>query len=307
MMNKVGIIGLGHVGATTALLMAQRGKVGKMVLVDQNTAKVKSEQLDLQDQIAQLATDTSVVVQDYDSEQWDKITDLDVLIFCPGKIAALIDHGGNRDYELNITSQIVKEVAPKIKASKFAGIIVTITNPCDVIARLLQEQTGFDQQRIVGTGTSLETARMRHAVGAATGHNYHDVQGYVFGEHGDSMFPVWSSVQIAGKPITDFDVNLSQLKQQIVTGGYTIMDGKHYTNNGIATRANLTTEAILSDAKRALPVSAYDPDFKLYIGQLAIVGKNGIEKLVKLSLNKSEQHEYQIASKAIQANYEKVK
>ena len=105
-MNKVGIIGLGHVGATAALVMAQRGKVGKIVLVDKNQEKAQAEQVDLQDQIALLNTDTQVVLQDYEANNWEQLQDLDVLIFCAGQIALLKDHGGQRDFELHMTSQI---------------------------------------------------------------------------------------------------------------------------------------------------------------------------------------------------------
>ncbi|MBA1393432.1 L-lactate dehydrogenase, partial [Lactobacillus sp. XV13L] len=276
-MNKVGIIGLGHVGATAALVMAQRGKVGKIVLVDKNHEKARAEQMDLQDQITLLDTDTEVTVQDFEASKWDELTDLDVLIFCAGKISALKEHGGQRDYELHLTSKIVAEVAPKIKESGFNGVIINITNPCDVIARLLQEQTGLPTNQVLGTGTGLETARMHHAVAEATQHNYHDVTGYVFGEHGDTMFPVWSSVKVAGQPISAWNLDLDQLTQKIVTGGYTIFSGKEYTNNGIATCVNLITEAVLSNANRALPVTAYDADLKLYIGQLAVVNQKGIK------------------------------
>ncbi|UQS82750.1 L-lactate dehydrogenase [Bombilactobacillus folatiphilus] len=305
-MNKVGIIGQGHVGATTSLVMAQRGKVGKIVIVDKNNAKAKSEQADLQDQIALLSTDTEIEVQDYNAEQWSKLKDLDIIIFCPGKISALLEHGGERDYELNLTSQMVHEIAPKIKASGFSGIIVTITNPCDVIARMLQEEIGVKTSQVIGTGTGLETARMHHAVGNATGHNYHDIQGYVLGEHGDKMFPAWSTVQVASQAINHFQLDLDKLAEDITDGGYTIFNGKHFTNNGIATWVNLIVEAILNDARIAMPVSAYDPNLKLYIGQVAIVRQTGIDEIVDLALNDHEQKAYQEAAQAIQANYNKV-
>ncbi|RHW49930.1 L-lactate dehydrogenase [Bombilactobacillus bombi] len=307
LMNKVGIIGLGHVGATTALIMAQRGKVGKIVLVDKNFDKARAEQVDLQDQISLLDTDTEVVLQDYTAQNWEELKDLDVLVFCAGKIALLKEHGGQRDFELQMTSKIVAEVAPKIKASGFNGVIINITNPCDVIARLLQEQTGLPKQQVLGTGTGLETARMHHAVGEATGHNYHDVTGYVFGEHGDTMFPVWSTVRVAGKPISEWKLDLKQLTQQIVTGGYTIFSGKEYTNNGITTWVNLITEAVLSNAKRALPVTVYDSQLNLYIGQLAVIGENGVQKVVDLPLTSEEQKQYQASAQAILQNYQKVK
>lgn len=305
-MNKVGIIGLGHVGATAALLMVQRGKAGKIVLVDKNQEKAQAEQVDLQDQLALLNTDTQIVLQDYEANNWEQLQDLDVLIFCAGQIALLKDHGGQRDFELHMTSKIAAEVAPKIKASGFNGVIVNITNPCDVIARLLQEQTGLATHQVLGSGTGLETARLHHAVGQALKHNYHDVTGYVFGEHGDSMFPVWSSVQVAGQSINNWSLNLDDLTQKIVTGGYTIFAGKQYTNNGIATWVNLITEAILSNANRALPVSAYDPQLKLYIGQLAIINQRGVRELVKLPLTKTEAQNYQTAAQTILENYHKV-
>lgn len=305
-MNKVGIIGLGHVGATTALVMAQRGKVGKLVLLDKNADKVKSEQVDLQDQITQLDTNTQVEIQDYDAPVYDKLKDLDVLIFSAGNIGVIAEHGGNRDFELNLTSKIAKELAPKIKASGFNGVLLSITNPCDVIVRILQENTGLPKNQVFGTGTNLETARMHHAVANATGYDYHDIQGYVFGEHGDTMFPVWSSVRVAGQSIDSFNLKLDELTKDTVSGGYIIMNGKHYTSNGIATAANNITDKILSDSHQSLPVSAYDKNKKLYIGQLATIGKNGIEKIVPVPLTQKEKALYDDSAKAIQTNYDKV-
>ncbi|NVY95723.1 L-lactate dehydrogenase [Lactobacillus sp. DCY120] len=305
-MNKVGIIGIGHVGATSALIMAQRGHVGEIVLVDKKEAKVKAEQADLQDQIAILDTDTTITVQDYDAESWDQLQDADVIIFSAGQIEALADHGGQRDYELQVTSKIAREIAPKVKASGFNGVIVSITNPCDVIAQILQEEIGLDKSQVVGTGTGLETARMKHAVATATGYNYHDITGYVFGEHGDTMFPVWSSVKVAGQPITDFQLPLDDLTAKIVDGGYLVYRGKAYTNNGIATRANVTAEAILNDSHRAIPVSAYDEAKGLFVGQVAVLGRHGIEKVVPVPLNESEQELFDKSAAAIKANYDKV-
>lgn len=305
-MNKVGIIGQGHVGATTALVMAQRGQVGKLVLVDKNMKKAQSEQLDLQDQIALLPNDMTIEIQDYQAENWSQLSDLDALVFCPGKISALLDHGGERDYELGLTSQMVHEIAPKIKASGFNGVIVTITNPCDVIAKLLQEETGLAPQKIIGTGIGLETARMHRVVGKATHHNPHDVSGYVLGEHGDTLFVAWSSVKVAGQELSNWTLDLPQLTHDTANGGYEIFFGKEYTNNGIATIVNQIVEAVLTDAQVAMPVSSYDAQNDIYIGQVAVVGQTGVSAIVPVPLNESEQQAYQKSVAAIKANYAKV-
>lgn len=102
-----------------------------------------------------------------------------------------------------MTKTIVKEWAPKIKESGFKGIILNITNPCDVITQYLQELTGFPRERVFGTGTSLDTGRMKHAVSQKMLVNPSSIDGYVVGEHGESQFVAWSSVRIGGVPITD--------------------------------------------------------------------------------------------------------
>lgn len=157
-MRKVGVIGLGHVGSTVAYTLVTKGIADELVLIDTNEAKCTAEFYDLLDSLGRLDTYTKLSMNDYKALQ-----DADVVITAFGDIKALAD-GGNRFLEYSFNCQQAKQVGTALKEAGFHGVLINISNPCDVITGLLQHYTGLSRQQVFGTGTFLDTARMQRAV-----------------------------------------------------------------------------------------------------------------------------------------------
>ncbi|KZU55047.1 L-lactate dehydrogenase [Lactiplantibacillus plantarum] len=297
-MRKYGVIGLGQVGATVAYTLVQQGTVDELVLIDKNEALAKAQKLDLDDASPRLSSTTKIILNDYSA-----LADAEVLIVASGNIGAIdMNSSKGRFGEYDLNQAIVREIAPKIVASGFKGILIDIMNPCDVMTDYLQRMTGFPRQRVFGTGTFLDTARMQKYVGQAAGTNGKNVAGYVYGEHGNSQFVAWSTVSVNGQPIKNFPgLNLDQLEEDARQGAFAVMAGKHYTNFAIATCGVRLAEAVSADAQLACPVSSFDPQYGTYVGMPAVIGKNGIESLIQLDLTTDERASLAASAKFIKS------
>ena len=170
---RIGIIGLGHVGSTVAYTLCLQGLADELVLLDKNKMKVQAEYLELSDTIHNLPN-KAVLIKDDDAA----LKTADIIIFCAGDITVL-ENATDRLAELRVTSKIVEDVAPKIVQSGFSGVLISVTNPCDVISLYLAELTGFDKRKVIGSGTLIDTNRLMYRSGRD------DV--LVIGEHGESQ------------------------------------------------------------------------------------------------------------------------
>ncbi|MBC1243673.1 L-lactate dehydrogenase [Listeria welshimeri] len=300
MKRKVGIIGAGHVGSDVAFSLVTQGICDEIILIDKVEAKAESEALELRDMSSMTHFYTTVTAND-----WDGLKEADVIIMAVGPETLLRQ---DRMEELVETSRSVAEIVPKILATGFKGIFVNITNPCDVITMLIQKITGFDHSRVFGTGTSLDTARMRRVVGEALHINPKSVEGYVLGEHGESQFVAWSTVKIGGVHITDYKtettLDLPALKDTVRFGGWNILTGKGWTSFGIATATANIVGALLSDAKQVFPLAVFSEQTNTYIGQPAIIGANGVIDILEPSLTKEEQANFSNSAAVIRKAFD---
>lgn len=298
-MRKVAIIGVGHVGSTVAYTLISKHIVDELVLFDSQENLLKAEMNDLMD--GQMEQNHQVCLIEPTIEE---LADTDVIIFSAGDIS-IFEGNPDRFAELNVTKKIVEEWAPKIKNSGFTGILVNITNPCDVITQYLQELTGFPRERVIGTGTSLDTGRMKHAVSKSLRVHPTAIDGYVIGEHGESQFVAWSSVRIGGVPIADTETveELEQLDKMARDGGWVTFRGKGYTSYGIAIQAARIVEAILNDNHLVVPVSHYHPAEDCYVGSPAKVSKQGIGEHFSMKLSSSENVKWQQTIQTIHSMY----
>ena len=289
MTRKVGVVGQGHVGETLANNLLVTGTVDELVLIDTNEKKLNANATDFEDAEANLPTHTKVVRNDY-----NVLKDADVVVIAVGNIGVQKDDAKHdRFVELNVNSTAAKEVGTKLKEVGFNGVLVSISNPCDVIAALFQKYTGLPKNQVIGTGTLLDTARLRKAVGQALDVDPRSVTGYALGEHGNSQFAAWSQVRVLGQNITDLaavndDLNLDSLAEATKAGGYTVFHGKLYTNFGIAAAALRLVTAILNDANIELPCSNFREEYGTYCGYPAILGKGGVVKQLQLNLTDDE-------------------
>lgn len=283
-MRKIGIIGMGHVGATVAFSLFTHGIADELVLIDKNEDKVSAEYNDLHDTLARNNYYVNVRMQD-----WDALKDADVVITAFGDIAATVKTG-DRFGEFKINAKNAREVGKKLKEIGYKGVIINISNPCDAVSQILQETTGLKKNRVFGTGTFLDTARMQRIVGEKLGQDPHNVEGYVLGEHGSSQFTAWSTVRVNNKIALQLfsEKDQEEISAQSNKNSFIVAKGKGYTSYAIATCAVLLTQAVFSDARLYAPISVYDPEFKTYIGYPAIIGRDGIEKLIQLKLTEEE-------------------
>ncbi|MHB9649873.1 L-lactate dehydrogenase [Weissella paramesenteroides] len=302
MTRKVGIIGLGHVGAAIAHSLTAQGAVDEFVFIDIDDNKVNAEALDFEDAMANLEFNANYAVND-----WSALADADVVISSVGKIALQETiTTDDRFVELQYNKLQIADISKKLVASEFKGILVVITNPVDVITTMYQHYTGFPKERVIGTGTLLDTARMHRAVGKALGVHPKSVSGYNVGEHGDSQFTAWSTVTVKDKPITSYDLPLSDLNDEVRIGGYTVYHGKKFTSYGIASAASRLTKAILTDSHEELPVSNFRPEYGVYVSYPVIVGREGVIDHVSLDLSSDEQTKLDTSAGFIRERYEEV-
>ncbi|WP_429970590.1 L-lactate dehydrogenase [Fructilactobacillus sp. Tb1] len=304
MVRKIGVIGDGHVGSTVAHYIVANGFADDLVLIDKNEAKVNADAIDFREAMPNLPFHTNITVNDYDA-----LRDADVIISALGNIR--LNDGANEDRfsELAYNSEQVKSVAAKIRDSGFNGIIIAITNPVDVITSIYQQVTGLPKKHVIGTGTLLDSARMKRAVAEKLNIDSRSVTGYNLGEHGNSQFTAWSTVRALDKPLTELakerDLDLDALDNEARHGGYAVFKGKGYTNYGVATAAVRLANVVLSDAHSVLPVSNYREDYDSYLSYPVVVGRDGVLENVPLNLTDEEKAKLQNSADFIKTNFEK--
>ena len=291
--RKVGVIGLGHVGAHVMYSLAVQGIADEIVLVDMDTKKANSERQDLADSAAYLPHRVHVSVGDFAD-----LGDCDVIVNCVGKIDLL---RGNHDRltEMDFTIPAVNSFVDKIKASGFGGVLINITNPCDIVTRQLSLGLDLPRGRVFGTGTGLDTSRLLSALARQTGIDHKSITAYMLGEHGASQFAPWSCVSFRGKPLEDwaktderFHFDGEALRQEAIDGAWITFSGKFCTEYGISTTAARMVSIVLHDEKAIMPASAelrgeYGED-GLFIGVPCVIGAGGVEQVVELPLTYEE-------------------
>lgn len=302
-MRKVAVIGLGHVGATVAYTIFTHGYADTLVLLDKNQAKVEAEYNDLRDTLARNDYYVKVLMQD-----WSQLKDTDIIITAFGDIAATVKTG-DRFGEFNINARNAQEVGKKIQATGFSGILINISNPCDAISTILQESTGLSKAQVFGTGTFLDTARMQRIVGEKLNEDPKNVEGFVLGEHGASQFTAWSTVRINGKSADQLFSKQEKtiLSDQPNKNSMKVAAGKGYTSYAIATCAVRLMLAVFSNARLFAPTSVYLDEVETYIGYPAIIGKNGIEKVIKLELSSEEKEKLQHSATIIKQHIAQIR
>ncbi|MCT8399436.1 L-lactate dehydrogenase [Weissella cibaria] len=306
MARKVGIIGLGNVGSAVAHALIAQGVADDYVFIDANERKVTADQLDFQDAMANLEMHGNITIND-----WTALEDADVVISTLGNIKLQQDNpSGDRFAELKFTSSMVKSVGTNLKESGFTGVLIVISNPVDVITALFQQVTGFPTHKVIGTGTLLDTARMQRAVGEAFDLDPRSVSGYNLGEHGNSQFVAWSTVQVLGQPIAKLadagDIDLAGIEAEARKGGFTVLNGKGYTSYGVATAAVRIAKAVMADAHAELVVSNRRDDMGIYLSYPAVIGRDGVLAEANLDLTTDEQEKLLASRDFIQEKFDEI-
>ena len=294
-MRKISIIGLGNVGATLAHTIVERSLCDTLFLFDKKEGLAEAEVSDLSDGFVRRSGHINIVAGNLKN-----LDESDIIVFAPGDIT-ILQKNNDRLLEFKYTKTCAEEWGKKIKESNFKGIIVSITNPCDVIADYLQKLSGVPRERVIGTGTILDAERMKNAVARKQNIDPNSVDGYVIAEHGNSQFVAWSQVSIATKPIYEIldKETCKKIEEETKIRAFETIKAKGYTSYGIANSTSIVIETIFQDAKTILPVSSYSEKDGCYIGHPAIVGRDGILGDYELELNEEETEKWNKSVKTI--------
>ena len=289
---RIAVVGAGHVGATFAYALLLRGLGSEIVLVDANRARAEGEAMDLAHAVP-FAHPTRIWAGDYRD--------------CAGAAVTVITAGAaqqpgeSRLALLERNAAIVREAVRGIVHHNPAGILLIATNPVDVLSHEAWRVSGLPAERVIGSGTILDTARFRALLGRHFDVDPRNIHAYVLGEHGDSEVAAWSSATIAGVPIAAYSDahsfscdrdDMDRIAQETRDTAYGIIERKGATYYAIGVGLSRIVEAILRDERSVLSVSTLIDGFAgirdVYLSVPAIVGRNGIERVLRPSLNSGE-------------------
>ena len=297
MNNKVVIIGCGNVGMSYAYaLLNQRTYVNKLMLIDINKERVEGEVMDLNHCLPYAPSKISINVGTYSD-----CHDARIVVIAAG---ANQKPGETRTDLINKNAAIFTNIVKHVVDSGFNGIFLIATNPLDVMTYLTYKYSGFPSHKVIGSGTSLDTARLQLMIGKKLCINPKNIQAYVIGEHGDSEFIPWSNANISLQNIKDFfqKEELDNIESDVRNAAYEIINRKGATYYGIGMALVRITNAILGNENTIIALSVYDEENDVYVGLPAIVNKDGASRRVYLKLTEEESRKLQNSINIIKEN-----
>ncbi|AGR64127.1 L-lactate dehydrogenase [Limosilactobacillus reuteri] len=288
--QKVVLVGDGAVGSSYAFAMAQQGIAEEFAIVDIIKERTEGDAMDLEDATAFTAP-KNIYSADYDT-----CKDADLVVITAG---APQKPGETRLQLVDKNLKIIKSVVEPIVKSGFDGIFLVAANPVDILTYAVQKLSGFPKNKVVGSGTSLDSARLRVALGKKLHVDPRDVIANIMGEHGDSEFAAYSSATVGGKPLLDIakdegisEDELLKIEDEVRNKAYEIINRKGATFYGVATALMRISKAILRDENSVLPIGApMNGEYglnDLYIGTPAVVNASGVAKVIEVPLNDRE-------------------
>ena len=291
--RKAAIIGCGFVGSASAFSLMQSGLFSELVLIDANREKAEGEALDIAHSIP-FARQMKIYAGDYDD-----IMDSAVII---------VTAGANQKPEetrldlVHKNVNIFKSIIPEVAKRDYQGILLIVANPVDILTYTALKLSGMPENRVIGSGTVLDTARLKYRLGEHLSVDSRSVHAFIVGEHGDSEIAVFSSANVSGIPLNRFcemrghfahDESTRRIAEEVKNSAYEIIAKKHATYYGIAMSVKRICEAIVRDEKSILPVSSMMHGeygiSDVALSMPAIVGKDGVETRVPISISEEEE------------------
>ena len=290
--RKVTIIGCGFVGAASAFSLMQSGMFSQMALIDADNSKAQGEALDISHGLP-FAKPMKIYAGNYDD-----IKNSSVVIVTAG---ANQKEGETRLDLVKKNIEIFKKIIPEIKKRNFEGILLIVANPVDILTTVALKLSGLPSNKVIGSGTVLDTARLKYELGKHLDVDSRSVHAFIIGEHGDSEIVAWSSANVSGIPLNKFcemrghynhNEAMEKIAQDVKNSAYEIISKKRATYYGIAMSVKRICEAIIRDEKSIMPVSSFISQNSemsgICLSMPAIVGKDGVECLVPIQLNENE-------------------
>lgn len=300
--QKIILVGDGAVGSSYAFALVTQNIAQEIGIIDINRAKTEGDALDLSHALA-FTSPKKIYAADYSDAH-----DADIVVITAG---APQKPGETRLDLVHKNLKINRSVVEQIVASGFEGIFLVAANPVDILTYSTWKFSGFPKERVIGSGTSLDTARFRQALGELMGVDARNVHAYIMGEHGDSEFPVWSYANVAGLPIYDWvmknrDVDEEEMVNlffKVRDAAYEIIEKKGATFYGIAVALSRITQAILDNENAVLPLSVYlDGEYgvnDIYIGTPAVINAKGVQEVLEIPLSDGELDRMQASAKQL--------
>ena len=307
--ENIVVIGAGNVGEAIAYTLMVREQASEIVLVDVNDARAKGAAIDLQDGTG-FYKQIAVSRGDYSA-----CKNADIVIITAG----IARRPGQTRLELAKTNiAIIRDITENIMKYADNPLILVVSNPADILTREVQLVSGLPKERVIGSGTSLDTARFRSNISKKLGVNVTDVQAYILGEHGDSQVPIWSSATIAGLPISEYEqqkgitLDREEISTHTKNGGAQVIDLKGATFYGVAMAVSTIVEAIIHNEHAILPVShvlgkKYGSWAGVALSLPCRIGGEGIEQSFRVPIDSSEKAALDRSADILRDFYDKAK
>lgn len=309
--SKVVIIGTGFVGMSYAYALLNQGTIEELVLIDLNKDKAEGEAMDLNHGLAFAPRKMSISAGDYSD-----CKDAGLVVITAGVNQK---PGETRIDLLKRNAKIIQAVTRDIMASGFDGIILVASNPVDVMAYVAWKESGLPTSKVLGSGTSLDTARLRFEISKYIHIDARNIHAYILGEHGDSEFVCWSKAYVGAKPMMDVIESMEQIEfedldliyHKVRDAAQEIIKRKKATYYGVGMALVRITSAIFNNENRIMPVSVYndgvyDIDKDLYIGLPAVLNRDGVHHVVNLKLSEDEQEKLEKSAKILKDSLEQM-
>ncbi|MBU5247323.1 L-lactate dehydrogenase [Bacillus halotolerans] len=294
--NKVALIGAGFVGSSYAFALINQGITDELVVIDLNKEKAMGDVMDLNHGKAFAPHPVKTSFGTYEDCKY-----ADIVCICAG---ANQKPGETRLELVEKNLKIFKGIVSEVMASGFDGIFLIATNPVDILTYATWKFSGLPKERVIGSGTTLDSARFRYMLSEYFGAAAHNVHAHIIGEHGDTELPVWSHANIGGVPVSELvekneaykQEELEQIVDDVKNAAYHIIEKKGATYYGVAMSLARITKAILHNENSILTVSTYlDGQYgadDVYIGVPAVVNRGGIAGITELNLNEKEKEQF---------------
>lgn len=291
--RKAAIIGCGFVGSASAFALMQSRLFSELVLIDANHDKAEGEAMDIAHGLP-FAGQMKIYAGDYDD-----IVDAAVIIVTAG---AAQKPGETRLDLVNKNVNIFKSIIPEIAKRNYKGILLIVANPVDILTYTAVKLSGLPENRVIGSGTVLDTARLKYALGEHLEVDSRSVHSFIIGEHGDSEIVAWSSTNVSGIPVNDFcelrghfnhEEAMHRIADDVKNSAYDIIEKKGATYYGIAMSVKRICECIMRDEKSILPISSMMHGeygiSDICLSMPTVVGREGVETRVPIQLNEQEE------------------
>ncbi len=300
-MSKVVLIGCGNVGMSYVYaLLNQKASVDELVLIDLDKEKTIGEAMDLNHCLP-----FSPKKMDIKAGNYEDCNGADIVVIAAGANQL---PGETRMDLIEKNSKIFKTIVDQVMRNNFNGVFVVATNPLDVMTQLTYKYSGLDSSKVIGTGTSLDTARLRFLIADKLKISSKNVHAYVMGEHGDSEFVPWSKASIGLQSISDFltEDEMKSIASDVKNAAYEIIKRKGATYYGIGICMVRITNAILDNENSIVTVSSYDEKNDVYFGCPTVLNRNGVKEKIWVDLNEAEEKQLINSIKVIKEAISKV-